>query len=648
MTYRINRTDGELLVDLIDGVIDTATTDLTLIGKNYKGFGEVMNENFVRLLENFASTSQPANPMIGQLWYDKQDERLKIYNGSIFRSATGTVVNSSQPTNLIEGDLWIDNKNNKLYIYDGSQLTLVGPNYDASQLKTGFEAASQLDSTDVQRTILKLYIAGVLVGIYSPATFFIPGQYAIPGVSIDETDTVFPQRQRLYRGFNIANQQLETVNDGFFYRGTANSAKAIIDDAGVERTVNDFLPTNANGETSGTLKIKNSNGLTVGVGETDYLNLAIAGTTALLRGVRGNADLAIQTRTSSSVLNAIYIDSSESNVGILTTTPTSTLDVNGDLKVRGSLNVLGDTLFVEAANLRIQDKNIELAISDDSTRPTDSTVDGGGILLNSEDGGSKDWIWSQGTNSWTTNVNIDLISNGRNTNPSIKIDNIVVLSKTELGATVTSAPNLSQVGTLSELEVDYLKFDGATIERLSGVGISIIAKGVITIDNQVISGVLPPLANTDVANKQYVDETVANADVIISLDVTGIVNPASPGDVPSRTAVLNLLQALKAGSSVTNGTIAKVIGTSYHNSTVTGIDVTFTENNPVNPADSGNAVTKEFINVRNASDTGTENVLRDIAFRNSVDGTLNIQVVRYLHTFISNGSTWVYDTYTVL
>ena len=88
MSYRINRTDGELLVDLTDGNIDTTSTNLTLIGKNYQGFGELVNENFVKLLENFASTAQPSNPVTGQVWYDKQDQRLKVFNGTIFKSAS--------------------------------------------------------------------------------------------------------------------------------------------------------------------------------------------------------------------------------------------------------------------------------------------------------------------------------------------------------------------------------------------------------------------------------------------------------------------------------------------------------------------------------------------------------------------------------
>ena len=162
MSYRINRTDGELLLELTDGTIDTTTTDLTLIGRNYKGFGEWINENFVKVLENFASTQQPVNPLTGQLWYDKQDQRLKVYNGTFFRPASGTVVNSDEPSNLVEGDIWIDNENNRLYIYDGSELTLVGPTYDAGQGRTGFESDSQIDINNITHTILKMFVILVL------------------------------------------------------------------------------------------------------------------------------------------------------------------------------------------------------------------------------------------------------------------------------------------------------------------------------------------------------------------------------------------------------------------------------------------------------------------------------------------------------
>ena len=141
MAYQINKTDGTLLVQLVDGSIDTATTDITLIGRNYSGFGESINENFVKMLENFANTSAPSNPLTGQLWWDKSEARLKVWNGTQFTSAGGPIVSSSQPQ-MVAGDLWIDNLNNQLYFFDGSTIELAGPLYTKDQKKSGFEVAT--------------------------------------------------------------------------------------------------------------------------------------------------------------------------------------------------------------------------------------------------------------------------------------------------------------------------------------------------------------------------------------------------------------------------------------------------------------------------------------------------------------------------
>ena len=94
MAYKINNTFGTLLVTLADGTIDVATTDLTLIGKGYAGFGESLNENLVKLLENFNNTSAPANKIQGQLWYDKTNNQLNVYTGSKFKPV-GSTANSA-------------------------------------------------------------------------------------------------------------------------------------------------------------------------------------------------------------------------------------------------------------------------------------------------------------------------------------------------------------------------------------------------------------------------------------------------------------------------------------------------------------------------------------------------------------------------
>tara|TARA_B100001287_G_scaffold253259_1_gene235849 strand:- start:7591 stop:9525 length:1935 start_codon:yes stop_codon:yes gene_type:complete len=633
MSYRINRTDGELLIDLTDGIIDTTTTDLTLIGKNYKGFGEPFNENFVKLLENFASTSQPANPMVGQIWFDKQDTRLKVYDGVTFRAASGSIVSSTQPGNLTTGDIWIDNLNNKLYLFDGTDLVLVGPTYSAGQGKTGFETASQLDSTDVQRTILKLFLGGTLVGVYSPETFIIPNDFAIPGLSADPNDTFTPKRQKLFKGFNIANLEGETATSGFWWRGTAEKAKKLIDDAGNERGSENFLPTDANGATTGSLRIKNSAGLSVGVGDTEFGILKVSGTTTILETQQSNADLAVRVRTGSSFLNAFYADASEQRVGIFTTNPSATLDVSGDVKVQGSLTVNGDSTFINASTLRVEDKNIELGLLDDSTEGNDSAIDDGGIILRSSDG-SKDFTWKQSTSSWTSNQDIDINDDTK----GYKIAGSTILSKTALASSVTSAPGLTSFGTLAELTVDNVKIDGQTISRVGGAGLIIDANGDTSLANNKITDLATPTGSADAATKNYVDVQLNAQSLLVPLDVTGLTDPDDilTNDGPY-TSIRNILELLRAASSTESGTVAKVLATSYSNSTVSGIGVTISTS-----PDSSGVLQKAVVSVRDAADTGSESVIQDIAASNTASGSVSLTATRYIYEYTNVAGTWTY------
>ena len=633
MSYRINRTDGELLIDLTDGIIDTTTTDLTLIGKNYKGFGEPFNENFVKLLENFASTSQPANPMVGQIWFDKQDTRLKVYDGVTFRAASGSIVSSTQPGNLTTGDIWIDKLNNKLYLFDGTDLVLVGPTYSAGQGKTGFETASQLDTTDVQRTVLKLFLGGTLVGVYSPETFIIPNDFAIPGLSADPNDTFTPKRQKLFKGFNIANLEGETATSGFWWRGTAEKAKKLIDDAGNERGSENFLPTDANGATTGSLRIKNSAGLSVGVGDTEFGILKVSGTTTILETQQSNADLAVRVRTGSSFLNAFYADASEQRVGIFTTNPSATLDVSGDVKVQGSLTVDGDSTFINASTLRVEDKNIELGLLDDSTEGNDSAIDDGGIILRSSDG-SKDFTWKQSTASWTSNQDIDINDDTK----GYKIAGTTILSKTALASSVTSAPGLTSFGTLAELTVDNVKIDGQTISRVGGAGLIIDANGDTSLANNKITNLATPTGSADAATKNYVDVQLNAQSLLVPLDVTGLTDPDDilTNDGPY-TSIRNILELLRAASSTESGTVAKVLATSYSNSTVSGIGVTISTS-----PDSSGVLQKAVVSVRDAADTGSESVIQDIAASNTASGSVSLTATRYIYEYTNVAGTWTY------
>ena len=153
MSYKLNKTDGSLLVELVDGQIDTTSSDITLIGRNYVGFGELINENLIKLLENFSGTATPGTPITGQLWFDTSENRLKVYDGSTFK-ANGPIISATQPQ-MVAGDLWINNNDNQLYFFDGSDLVLVGPPYTAEQGKSGFETLRIIDTRSLGYTVIK-------------------------------------------------------------------------------------------------------------------------------------------------------------------------------------------------------------------------------------------------------------------------------------------------------------------------------------------------------------------------------------------------------------------------------------------------------------------------------------------------------------
>ena len=151
MAYKINNTFGTLLVTLADGTIDTAKTDITLIGKGYAGFGERLNENFVKLLENFNNTTAPANKQQGQLWFDKTNKQLNVYTGDKFKPVGSTTNSATSPTNAVLGDLWFDTANSQMYVYDGTAFTLIGPTTvtgsGVTQVVTAHTSGGHLQST---------------------------------------------------------------------------------------------------------------------------------------------------------------------------------------------------------------------------------------------------------------------------------------------------------------------------------------------------------------------------------------------------------------------------------------------------------------------------------------------------------------------
>ena len=155
MSYVINRFDGQAITTIEDGTVDQ-TLDIKLIGKNYAGYGELQNENFLHMLENFASSAPPPRAIRGQLWYDVTAKKIKFYTGEapggvkVFKTAGGVEYSATAPLGATEGDQWFDSETNQLKIRTTNDWLVVGP-------QTAGAGTTQLVSRQVRGTDNNLY-----------------------------------------------------------------------------------------------------------------------------------------------------------------------------------------------------------------------------------------------------------------------------------------------------------------------------------------------------------------------------------------------------------------------------------------------------------------------------------------------------------
>jgi hypothetical protein len=194
MAYIVNKFDGTLIATVEDGTIDS-TTNLRFIGKNYAGYGEIQNENFLHLLENFASGSQPTRPISGQIWFDTSNSKLKFYDGTKFRTTGGAEVATSAPAGLTTGDFWWDSANSQLYAWDGTSFILVGPQGVGSTV-TQFVSRQIKDNLDGNQVIIEGKVNNTTVMLFSSTAFTIG--------TTDPSNTI--------TGFDVVKKGITLVN----------------------------------------------------------------------------------------------------------------------------------------------------------------------------------------------------------------------------------------------------------------------------------------------------------------------------------------------------------------------------------------------------------------------------------------------------
>jgi hypothetical protein len=277
MAYTINLTDGQVFATVNDGTINNSSS-MVLVGKNFAGYGEFLNENVIRLLENGANTTAPGAPLIGQLWFDKAVSPggvLKVYNGTLFKRVDGATASTTAPEGPVVGDLWYDSTNAQLKVYSGTNWILVGPAFTAADGTTGAIVDTIIDSVSISHVVIKLFVNDIIVGIVSKDAAFTP-QVGItgfttvrPGITLA---TSIAGVDQLFQGTSTNSQALGNLVAGDFVRATAVTGN-------ITSTVNQ-------------LRVNSSDGLTVGVNQ--QMRITASGGIGVIQNAEQNGNILLQ------------------------------------------------------------------------------------------------------------------------------------------------------------------------------------------------------------------------------------------------------------------------------------------------------------------------------------------------------------------
>jgi len=610
MAYTLNKTDGTILATVADGQVDELSTDITLIGKNYSGFGESINENFIKILENFSSTSQPSSPIRGQIWFDANESKLKVYNGTGFVPVSSATISSQQPINLGVGDLWFNDTDKQLYFFDGTNTILLGPDYSVSQGVSGLRVANILDSLNQSRVITYLYTNGVLIGIFSKDAF-------TPKLPIDGfSGSIIP-------GFNAGTLA------GLKFNVTATNSEKL---GGQLASL--YVRNDTSNIINGQIIVSSNLGLIIG--DANQGQFQVQDGNLIIANIASNKQMVFNVRRDVIAEEAIAISADTRTVNIYDGYLTSEVDIGGNLTIQGNLTVNGDVVTVNTSVMTVEDKNIVLAKQTGVT-PADANAAGGGLVLQGASshvflwhdvgqtaqassseaisGGYNDAIPALASQAWTSSDHINLASG-----KEFKIDGVTVLSGTSLGAGITSIPGVTSFGTQTQLTVDSLYFNDAAIEVTASntdLTLTINGTGGLNLGSKRIKSVADPTTSTDAATKNYVDNTVRSRNLVLSMDIS---------DGISNAGIAALLEQIAPVVEYNNGTIARVLCSFLVNGT-TNLDI-----NPLLSTSSTEFVTP----------TGTAFGLNNISFTPATIAAPGLAVSRTVKTFQIITGAWIF------
>ena len=314
MAYTINKTDGSVVTTITDGTVDN-TTSLQLFGKSYSGFGEGLNENLVKLLENAASTSAPSAPLRGELWFDTNTNQIKVYDGTSFKPTGGAKASATQPSSPSTGDLWLDTDDDQVYAYTGTAWQLVGPVYTKGQTLSGWSIET-LASAGGNKVVSSMYVGNTRVAILSKETF----TPTVAQTGFAEIKSGLTLNSTLGAVFEGTNTQATFID----VSSTTNSSASLI--AG-----GNFLRADAADTTTGGITVDADAGVTIG--DAQELTISVSSNDVTIAQTSQDKDLKFTVNDNGTTNTIMTLDGSETAVNIA-----GNVNITGNLSISGEYN----------------------------------------------------------------------------------------------------------------------------------------------------------------------------------------------------------------------------------------------------------------------------------------------------------------------
>ena len=340
-TVQYSNTSKSPLV-LPDSTIDNSTS-VFLVGSNTSNYGLSVASNFLHLLENFAATTPPGNPIEGQLWYDTyipSNKKLKIFDGAAWLPTNGVYQSTDSPINNKPGDIWVDTATSQLSIWNGTSWIIVGPAVSTGG-KNGTYTTTLNDNTaeGTPHSVIISYINDEIITIISKDNF-------TPTPTIVGFTELLPGLNVSTKVFNGINAQIKGTSYTTLNLTLSNETSPVSADS--------FLRSDTSGIMSGFLRIDSNSGIRIGnATQTVFLEKQI--NNAVLSSRANGSSIGLSVIKNGNLNQILTVDGNNLRVGINILEPDVELHVVGSAKISNKLtiNSIAEDAIVVAGGVQI-------------------------------------------------------------------------------------------------------------------------------------------------------------------------------------------------------------------------------------------------------------------------------------------------------